>query len=95
MGILDLFKSKKKEIVEPMQTLPEIREERKQEVTKSVHDDKNKFTAHMIKVNIQAKTVDESIEVARKNSKKLQRMLTVTEKLWISQGGKVYGKSIE
>lgn len=87
MGILNLFKTKKvpEEKIKPMlQTIPEIREERKKEVSKSVHDDKNRYQKHILDTRKQVIMVDDRLVEARKENKKLLRMLTVTEKVWLS-----------
>lgn len=57
-------------------------------VNKTVHDDKNRFTAHMAKIGTQAIVLGRTIEESKKESKRLQKMLTATERAWLATGGK-------
>lgn len=53
---------------------------------KQVHDDINKYSAHILKVQHQAITVDRKIKEAKLESKKLEEMLTVTQRVLLGAG---------
>lgn len=54
---------------------------------KSVHDDKNKFTSQMSKIERQARKMNKKIKSLKADSEELQKLLTITEKVWLGSGG--------
>lgn len=77
MGIQDIFNDKDKE--KKQRKINRI-------VSKQVHDDKNKFQAHMLRVKSESTKLNKEIDKARKTGRKLQKLL-VTEIVLGASGG--------
>lgn len=81
MNIFNLFNGKKKNMDKKQKTLDTT-------VNKIVHDKRTEFQRHLINIQGESEKLTIKIQEAKESNTRLQKLLTATELIYMSQGGR-------